>query len=59
LERSASKGIVNRMFGAVSSTVKYGNSVLDTVHKKTNGVVGSIPTINLLSYANIYDRTDS
>lgn len=58
-ERSSSKGIMNRMIGAVSSTVKYGNSVLDTVHKKTNGVVGSIPSIGLLNYSNIYDKTDS
>lgn len=47
LEKSPSKGIMDRMFGAVSNTVKYGNSVLDTVQKRTNGVVGSIPSIGL------------
>lgn len=29
------KGIMDRMFGAVSSTVKYGNSMLDVVQKRT------------------------
>jgi hypothetical protein len=38
------KGLVNRMFGAVSSTVRYGNQMLDVVQKKTNGVVSSLPT---------------
>lgn len=37
-----SKGLMDRMFGAVSTTVKYGNTVLDTVQKRTNGVVGTI-----------------
>lgn len=47
-ERTQSKGIMDRMFGAVSSTVKYGNSVFDTVHKRTkNGMVGSIPAIGM------------
>lgn len=41
IERQPSKGLMNRMFGAVSSTVKYGNSVLDTVHKTTNGIVSN------------------
>ncbi|XP_017785721.1 PREDICTED: epoxide hydrolase 4-like [Nicrophorus vespilloides] len=36
VQRSPSKGLMDRMFGAVSTTVKYGNSVLDTVQKKTN-----------------------
>lgn len=39
-----SKGLVNRMFGAMSSTVKYGNQMVDVVQKKTNGVVSSLPT---------------
>ncbi|PSN36565.1 hypothetical protein C0J52_09140 [Blattella germanica] len=39
VEKTPSKGLVNLMFGAVSSTVKYGNNVLDAVQKKTNGVV--------------------
>jgi len=38
------KGLVNRMFGAVSSTVRYGNQMVDVVQKKTNGVVSSLPT---------------
>jgi hypothetical protein len=38
------KGLVNRMFGAMSSTVRYGNQVVDVVQKKTNGVVSSLPT---------------
>lgn len=42
-EKYLSKGIMDRMFGAVTTTVKYGNSVLDSVQKRTNGVV-SIPT---------------
>ncbi|GJQ68848.1 hypothetical protein Trydic_g6048 [Trypoxylus dichotomus] len=42
-ERSSSKRLMDKMFGAVSSTVKYGNSVLDSVNKRTNGVV-SIPS---------------
>ncbi|KAH1028147.1 epoxide hydrolase 4 [Dendroctonus ponderosae] len=41
--RSTSKRLINGLFGAVSNTVKYGNSVLGTVQKKTNGVVNSIP----------------
>lgn len=39
LDRSPSKRLMEKMFGAVSTTVKYGNSVLDSVNKKTNGVV--------------------
>lgn len=41
--KANSKGLMNRMIGAVSTTVKYGNSVLDSVQKKTNGVVNSLP----------------
>lgn len=36
------QGLMDRMFGAVSTTVKLGNSVIDSVQKRTNGVVGSI-----------------
>uniref|UniRef100_A0A6M2DGN9 Putative soluble epoxide hydrolase n=1 Tax=Xenopsylla cheopis TaxID=163159 RepID=A0A6M2DGN9_XENCH len=39
-ERTSSKGLMGRMLGAVSQTVKYGGSVIDTVQKKTNGAVG-------------------
>ncbi|KAL1492129.1 hypothetical protein ABEB36_012618 [Hypothenemus hampei] len=43
-----SKRFINGIFGAVSNTVKYGNSMLENVQKKTNGVVNSIPfTMNL------------
>lgn len=38
-EKYISKGLMEKMFGAVTSTVKYGNSVLDSVQKRTNGVV--------------------
>ena len=44
IEKTPSKGLVNMMFGAVSSTVKYGNNVIGAVQKKTNGVVSSLPT---------------
>lgn len=44
VDRTPTKGIMDRMFVAVTNTVKYGNSVLDNVQKKTNGVVGSIST---------------
>jgi hypothetical protein len=43
-ERPQPKGLVNRMFGAMSSTVRYGNQVLDVVQKKTNGIVSTLPT---------------
>lgn len=43
----SSKGIMNRMIGGVSSTMKYGYSVIDSVQKRTNGVVTSIPSIGL------------
>ncbi|BES92914.1 ABC1 family [Nesidiocoris tenuis] len=36
-QENVNGGLVNRMFGAVSSTVKYGTGVIDVVHKKTNG----------------------
>ncbi|KAJ8929327.1 hypothetical protein NQ314_017999 [Rhamnusium bicolor] len=47
LERSPSKRIMEGLFGAVSNTVRYGNSVIDNVQKRTNGVVNSIPSIGL------------
>lgn len=47
LEKSPSKRLMDGLFDAVSSTVKYGNSVFDSVQKKTNGVVSSIPSIGL------------
>lgn len=43
-ERSASRGLMDSLFGAVSGW----NSVLmDSVHKRTNGVVGNIPSLGL------------
>lgn len=45
---SPSKRFIDGFFGAVSNTVKMGNSVIGTVQKKTNGVVNSIPfSLNL------------
>jgi hypothetical protein len=44
IEKAPPKGLVNRMFGAMSSTVRYGNQMLDVVQKKTNGVVSSLPS---------------
>lgn len=41
--RSPSKGLIDSLFGAVTGW----NSVLDTVHKRTNGVVGSMPSLGL------------
>uniref|UniRef100_R4G7V6 Putative soluble epoxide hydrolase n=1 Tax=Rhodnius prolixus TaxID=13249 RepID=R4G7V6_RHOPR len=38
VQKPSNQGLVNRMFGAVSNTVKYGNNVFDIVHKKTNGL---------------------
>ncbi|KAK9879229.1 hypothetical protein WA026_004079 [Henosepilachna vigintioctopunctata] len=35
LDRSPSKGLMDKMLGAVSSTVKYGNSVLGSVHRRS------------------------
>lgn len=47
--RSPSQGLIGHFFGAVSNTVKYGNSVIDSVQKKTGG---SIPTSLGLSSQN-------
>lgn len=47
-ENSTSKGIMGRMFGAGSSIVKYGNSVLVNVQNKTkSGVISSIPSMGV------------
>lgn len=45
--KTPSQRLIDRMFGAVSSTVKYGNSVLDSVQKRTSVV--AIPSMNILS----------
>lgn len=56
VERSPSKKLMERMFGAVSNIQTYGNSVLDSVQKKTNGVV-NFPNFNLgLSNSNNEDE---
>ncbi|KAG5900550.1 hypothetical protein JTB14_022857 [Gonioctena quinquepunctata] len=47
IERSSSQKLMQGIMEAVSTTVKYSNSVIDNVHKKTNSVVNSIPTIGL------------
>lgn len=39
IEKTPSQRLMDRMFGAMSTTVKYGNSVLDSVNKRRNGVV--------------------
>lgn len=44
---SPSKRLISGLFGAVSNTVKYGNTVIGNVQKKTNDVVNSIPSFNL------------
>ncbi|XP_066591187.1 epoxide hydrolase 4-like [Prorops nasuta] len=44
LERNPTKNIMSSWLGSLSSTVKYGNQMFDTVHKKTNGVVSALPS---------------
>ncbi|CAG9826289.1 unnamed protein product [Diabrotica balteata] len=41
------KKLMKGILGAVTNTVKYGNSVFDSVHKRTTDVVSSIPTMGL------------
>lgn len=48
------KGLMNRMMGAVTNTVKYGNSVIDSVQKRTSSgsvvLLGrTLPSIGLSS----------
>ncbi|XP_044006912.1 epoxide hydrolase 4-like [Aphidius gifuensis] len=43
IDTSQTKGLVSTWLGSLSSTVKYGNQVFDAVHKRTNGVVSSLP----------------
>ncbi|XP_050306161.1 epoxide hydrolase 4-like [Anthonomus grandis grandis] len=47
LTYSPSKRLINGLFGAVSNTVKIGNSVIGSMQKKTNDVVNSIPSFTL------------
>ncbi|CAG9860495.1 unnamed protein product [Phyllotreta striolata] len=47
----SSTRLMKGLFGAMSNTVKYGNSVFDHVQKRTNNVVSSIPSIGLLNYS--------
>ncbi|KAF7268152.1 hypothetical protein GWI33_018617 [Rhynchophorus ferrugineus] len=46
-DSSPSKRLINGLFGAMSTTVKYGNTMIGSVQKKTNNVVSSIPSFNL------------
>lgn len=51
-EVGSPKRLMKGFFGAVSNTVKYGNSVFDNVQKRTTDVVSSIPTMGLsLNYS--------
>lgn len=58
LDRSLSSNrLMQGFLGAVSNTVKYGNSVIDSVQKRTNGVVNSIPSIGIsLNYNSTTDH---
>lgn len=42
--KSQPKSIVSSWLGSLSSTVRYGNHMLETVHKKTSGVVNVLPS---------------
>lgn len=42
-EITPAKGIVSSWLGSLSNTVKYGNQVIDAVHKRTNNVVNVLP----------------
>ncbi|CAG5101066.1 Similar to Ephx4: Epoxide hydrolase 4 (Mus musculus) [Cotesia congregata] len=42
-EKTNGKSIVSTWLGSLSSTVKYGNQMIDAVHKKTNDVVSHLP----------------
>ncbi|KAH0955423.1 hypothetical protein HN011_006652 [Eciton burchellii] len=44
LEKTPSKSIVSSWLGSLSNTVKYGNQMIDAVHKRTNGVVNVLPS---------------
>lgn len=41
IEKVTNRGIMGRMFGAVSSSVKIGSYVLDSVQQRTNDVLNS------------------
>ncbi|XP_046746618.1 epoxide hydrolase 4-like [Diprion similis] len=43
VEKTPPKNIVSSWLGSISSTVKYGNQMIDAVHKKTNGMVNGLP----------------
>lgn len=53
LERSPSKGLIDSLFGAVTGW----NNVLDSVQKRTNGVVGNIPSLGL-ALSNVGGKND-
>lgn len=44
LEKASSKSIMSSWLGSLSNTVKYGNQMIDAVHKRTNGVVNALPS---------------
>ena len=43
-EKTPPKSIMSSWLGSLSNTVKYGNHMIDTVHKKTSGVVNVLPS---------------
>ena len=43
-EKTPPKSIISSWLGSLSNTVKYGNHMIDTVHKKTSGVVNALPS---------------
>ncbi|EZA51772.1 hypothetical protein DMN91_003889 [Ooceraea biroi] len=44
LEKVPSKSIMSSWLGSLTNTVKYGNQMIDAVHKRTNGVVNALPS---------------
>ncbi|XP_074094803.1 epoxide hydrolase 4 [Cotesia typhae] len=42
-EKTNGKSIVSTWLGSLTSTVKYGNQMIDAVHKRTNDVVSNLP----------------
>lgn len=43
-EKTPPKSIMSSWLGSLSNTVKYGNHMIDTVHKTTSGVVNVLPS---------------
>lgn len=42
-EKTPPKSIVSSWLGSLTNTVKYGNQVIDAVHKRTNNVINVLP----------------